>query len=59
MKGNNTIPIGGELESKATNKVVVSADGVYDYKREANLESVIDNLITRIEALENSRETTE
>ena len=52
MKGNNTIPIGGELESKATGGVVVSADGVYDYKRDANLETVIDDLIARIEALE-------
>ena len=31
MKGSVTIPIGGELESRATDGRVVSADGVYDY----------------------------
>lgn len=31
MKGSVTIPVGGELESRATDGVIVSADGVYDY----------------------------
>lgn len=47
MKGNNTIPIGGELESIATGGVVVSADGVKDYQlnklqEDINLDSALN-----------------
>ena len=40
MKGNNTIPIGGELESVATSGVVVSADGVKDYQLNKSQETI-------------------
>lgn len=45
MKGSVTIPIGGELESRATDGRVVSADGVYDYLIGASQEEINASVI--------------
>lgn len=40
MKGENTIGIPGELSSVAKGGVVSSAEGIYDYKKEATQENI-------------------
>jgi hypothetical protein len=52
MKGNNTIPIGGELESVATGGVVVSADGVRDYQ----LNKMQEDINEQVYSIQNSPE---
>ena len=40
MKGNNSIPIPGELGSVAINKRTAAAEGIFDYKKEKTQEDV-------------------
>ena len=46
MRGNNTVPIPGELVSVAVNGVVSSADGIYDYQQSKSQETLNSELVT-------------
>jgi hypothetical protein len=59
MKGSVTIPIGGELESRATDGRVVSADGVYDYLIGASQEEINASVIGGQIQLEDCWDTAE
>lgn len=57
MKGKNLVKTPGELYAPTPNGIVVSADGVRDYKQEKNQETINEELTEKIDnALEDVEE---
>ena len=57
MRGRFIIPIGGELASTASDGVVASADGIYDYRKgkfQEQINGEVDEQLSEIGNIEES-----
>lgn len=59
MKGNNLVPIPGELQSVAEGGIVSSAEGIYDYKKQKNQETINEETEDKIDGFGQRLDTVE
>ena len=59
MKGNNLVPVPGELQSVAEGGIVAAAESIYDYKKQKNQETINEETEDKVDGFEQRLNTVE